>query len=139
MTVIVVRDGVMAADTASWCGQIIVAHRNKIRRLHDGRLFAGTGERASADACFDWLDGRAEKPPPEERDAFAALILGPGGIERVDYKFRTHADNQEFAFAGAHGELLFGALAAGASAEEAVRIAIRYGDSAGGEVQVERL
>lgn len=140
MTVIVCRDDVMAADTAIWRGNVIIGYRQKIKRLHDGRLFAGSGVSGVILHCCDWLDGLVEKPAPVSDGDFDGLILGADGALRVDYGFRVYETAQnDFAFAGSHSELLLGALAAGASAEEAVRIAIKYGDAAGGEVQVERL
>jgi hypothetical protein len=139
MTVIACRDGVMAADTAVWCGNIIVGHRQKVMRLVDGRLVACTGSSPVIAACKAWLDGKSEKPAPEAEDAFGGLILSQSGIQRISYKFHLYENAGEFACEGAHGEFMFGAMLMGASAAEAVRLAIEHGDNAGGDVQIEKL
>lgn len=139
MTVIAVKDGIMAADTGLWKGAAIYGHQRKIIRLTDGRLFAASGESGAVQECLRWLNGEADRPTPETQDDFGALILAPDGVWRIDYKYRLFRDHANFPCCGAHSEMLIGAMAAGASAEEAVCIAIRYGDSAAGDVQVERL
>ena len=139
MTVIACRDGIMAADSAVWQGNIIAGHTRKILRLKDGRLVGCAGLRPTIQACKAWLDGDGEKPPAEEVDAFGAIILGADGIFRVSYKFQIYESAGAFACEGAHGDFMYGAMLAGASAEEAVRLAIKHGDNAGGEVQVEHL
>lgn len=136
MTVIVVRGGIMAADTAVWQGNIISGHTKKIYRLSDGRLFGGTGALAVVKACVAWLEG-GEKPSDEKEDDFGGLILAHDGASRMDHKFRTYRSEGEFQAIGAHVEFLIGALLMGASAAQAVNLAIQRGDSAGGDVQVE--
>lgn len=137
MTAIACKDGVIAADTAYWLGPIISQYCDKIRRLKDRRLFAGSGQLSTIEACFAWLNGDAEKPAPDG-EPFTGIVLSHMGIVRIDNRMLLYPGG-EISVAGAHSEFLLGALYAGASAEEAVRLAIRYGDSAGGDVQVERL
>lgn len=139
MTVIVYRDGVIAADTAVWLGQVITSYTKKIRRLSDGRLFAAAGGAGTIAACFAWLNDEGERPDAEKDGRFGALVLGSDDLWLYNHRFQSSRESLEgFSIVGAHHELLLGALAMGAPAEVAVRIAIKYGDSAGGEVQVER-
>jgi hypothetical protein len=139
MTVIVCRDGVMAADSAVWAGDIFSGHDRKITRLADGRLVGSAGWRPEIERFLRWLGGSEAKPPPVGDCDFAALILARCGIWRVNHKFDLYRHIGGWAVEGAHDEFLLGALAAGASAAEAVRLAIIYCRRAGGEVQVERL
>lgn len=139
MTVIAIKNGVIAADTGLWLGNICVEHCKKIRRLSDGRLFAISGHRAIGEACYAWLQDESLRPEPGSDDSdFGGLLLTKDGAFRVDYKFRIYPTGIPAA-AGSHTEFLMGAMYAGASAEEAVRLAIKHGDSAAGEVQVEYL
>jgi len=138
MTVIACRNGVMATDSAVSQGEIIVGHRNKIIRLHDGSLLATAGDSSLSWVCRDWLNGDHRPQPVGELD-FAALWLSPKGLFRIDHRFFAFPDLGEFAAEGAHDEFVLGAMAAGASAEEAVGLAIRYCRRAGGEVCVKRL
>lgn len=140
MTVIVYRAGVMAADTAVWCDQIVVEHVIKIVRLPDGSLFGCSGRVCDAQAFADWLMGKGERPPAAEKGYFSGLIVAPdGSVRRVEWDMRPFDLAGPYHTCGSHCEFLHGALAAGATAEEAVALAIRYGDSAAGEVRVERL
>lgn len=125
----------MAADTGLWLGPIGSGYTEKIKRLPDGRLFAASGETAVAEACCAWLEGEAKQPEPEDGGSFRGLVLSRDGVWQVDHKFRL-TRTCDVTAAGAHTEFLLGALYAGASAEQAVRLAIEYGDSARGEVQV---
>jgi hypothetical protein len=128
----------MAADTAVWCGDMLVGNSRKIVRLADSRLFAGAGDRSLIARCRRWLDGKEERPASVDPHCFGALILAPDGIWRVDYRFDIYQSVGDFAVEGSHDELLIGAMAHGASAAEAVRIGIQYGCHAGGDVQIER-
>lgn len=139
MTVIACKDGVMAADTGIWQGLLVCGYASKIVRLPDGGLFAACGAHAAAVLCAEWLAGEREKPEPEEEGSFGALMLSPNGIWHVDYKLRIYKSPSAIAAEGSHTEFLLGAMYAGASAEEAVRLAIKHGDCAAGEVQVEYL
>lgn len=144
MTVIVFRDGVMAADSAVWQGDIIAGYRRKIRRLPDGSLFASCGRQSHGDACFQWLSEHAgdpdKRPPADEEKMFGALIITTSGVMKIEHDMRVFAAiPAPYYVEGAHLEFLHGALTMGATAEEAVRLAIQFGDSAAGEVQVERL
>lgn len=129
----------MAADTAAWMDNLIVEHRHKIFRLKDGRLFAGSGSRPIVDACLKWLNGEGEKPDAAEEGRFGGVLANMAGVWKINHRFMIYdVSASPYVVEGAHNEFLLGALAAGATAEEAVRLAIRYGDSAAGEVQVER-
>lgn len=145
MTVIVYRDGVMAADSAVWIGGIIVGNTKKIWRLSDGSLYAASGARPDVMACCRWLATGGmphEKPAAvDDKEFFGALLVSSNGvIGKIDRRFELYdASCAKWAVEGAHSEFLLGALMQGATAEEAVSLAIQYGDSAGGEVQVERL
>lgn len=143
MTVIVYRDGVMAADTAVWCDQVIVGYVRKVWRLPDGSLFGASGRMCDVVALRWWLSEGGipdRRPPSAERGTFSALLVAPGGgIKRIEWDMRPYDLEPGYHTCGAHIEFLHGALAAGASAEEAVHLAIQYGDSAAGKVVVERL
>lgn len=138
MTVIACRDGVMAADTAVWQGEVMVGRLNKIIRLDDRSLLAMAGDSSLAQVCRDWLNGDHRPSPVGEFD-FGALWLRSTGLFRIDHRFLAYADPGDYAAEGAHDEFVLGAMAAGASAEEAVHLATKYCRRAGGEVQVERL
>jgi hypothetical protein len=149
MTVIAysVEHGELAADSAVWKSnsQIIHGFVKKIYRLGDGRLFAAWGRSCDIEYCAKWLEsgGLSEtKPAAVDKDDFGGLLIGPlcDDVFLVEYDFRPYrAHHARYYVAGAHGDFLMGAMLAGATPFEAVRLAIGWGDSAGGEIQVEQI
>jgi len=142
MTTIAYRDGALATDSGVWQGNIIAGTRTKVFRLEDGSLFAGCGASADRDECLEWLkkgalaSGRPEKSEGEQRFG-GLLVRRDGRVINIDHKFRlTPAPNAVWHVCGAAEEFLHGAMAAGASAEEAVTLAIAHTDGAVGPVQV---
>lgn len=141
MTVIAYKDGVLAADGAAWQHEIMVCAVVKIVRLRDGRLFAGCGREDLIEGCVDWLLGVGGCPEPlSADDDFQALVVDDRGAWSVSHKtFKVVGACREVMALGAHAEFLYGAMAAGASAEAAVRLAVGVCAFAGGDVQVERV
>lgn len=141
MTVIACRAGIMAADTATWDGDIKIGHVLKIVRLYDGSLIVACGRASLIQAYYAWMKGKGDKPSDAEKeDSFGGLhLMADGTVKCVDGTYREFYHHAEFYAEGSHSEFLYGAMAAGASAEEAVRLALKYGGFAGGDVQVERI
>jgi ATP-dependent protease HslVU (ClpYQ) peptidase subunit len=143
MTVIACKDGIMAADSKTWCGSVATAQCVKIHRLLNGGLFAGAGWTAAIQQAEQWLNDDAvaeKKPPPAEKDDLNGIFLDRDGLLWwVSHRFDVYRCHGEIAAAGAHSEFLYGAMFSGLSAEEAVRLAIEHCAYAGGKVQVERL
>ncbi|MDE2100369.1 MAG: hypothetical protein KGL39_24165 [Patescibacteria group bacterium] len=142
MTVIVFRDGVMAADTAGWdyTGHVIKSFRRKIFRLKDGSLFAACGELEHSTVLMEQLNGNDIANYIITDDGFCAIVITKdGAILRFLKSMRSTKIEQPFVAIGANEPFVYGALYAGASAQFAVELAIKYTDSAGGDVQVEYL
>ena len=133
MTTVAYRDGVMAADTgvmdSSGCRY---AHVKKIHRCPNGSLVAGAGDMPSVHAIFAWYDRDCpvdELPniPADDARDVSILIVKPD-----DTVFYTEKDLQElpiegeFFAIGSGREGALCAMAAGATAEHAVRIASRF-------------
>jgi hypothetical protein len=144
VTAIAYRDGTLAADTASWHAGVLHAHVRKIVKLPDGTLFAGCGPAECIEAYVAWRKDESanERPaPPDKEDEFSGILIAPDG--RVRYVEGLYVPYDAgvcpFHALGAHAEFLYGAMAAGASAPEAVRLCIALCENAGGSIQVERL
>ena len=132
----------MAADTAEWRGDVIAGHVQKIHRFSDGTLFAAEGDSEYVEGYIKWRTEGGEEPPrADEADAFFGIAVDREGI--VYWVPRSYkmliAGHAPYYAGGAAAEFLYGALAAGATAEEAVRLAIEHCAFAAGTVQVERL
>lgn len=151
MTIIVARGFEMAADTAIWSGNdTIAAHMKKITRLPDGSLVGCAGGPRYCAWFAEWLgqhvsvrpmewDRSAEPALPDE--GFAAIWIKADGTRlRFNGSSLPFEDAGDFSACGGAGvPIAIGALAVGATAHEAVTIAIRLSSAAGGDVQVERI
>ena len=82
----------------------------------------------------------ANLPVDAQLNQFGAIVAtAEGRVICIDWQGYPVEMDAPFYVEGSAEEILWGAMAAGASAREAVEIAIRYERGCGGEVQVERL
>lgn len=143
MTIICYRDGVMACDSAFWAGgSTIVGHGQKIFRLPQGGLIGCSGDSGMFEWFPEWINRGApltERETPSDSGFGAVLVKPDGTIVWYNARCLPMTIRADFYACGAAETFATGALAAGATAEEAVRLAIKYTDGAGGEVHVERL
>ena len=144
MTVIACKDGVMAADTGSWHGNVKPGGRaTKIVRLADGSLFGAAGWKPTILVAREWLNAGmplADRPDKADDDDLSGIMLKTDmSIWNINHRFELYPSDAEIDAVGSHTEFLYGAMLAGASAEEAVRLAIKHCNGAAGEVQVERI
>ena len=128
MTTIAYRDGVIAGDSATSGDGNVIGHCTKVHRIR-GRLVGLCGPIEDGEAFRLWLKAGAKpkaKPEPLDED-FLALLVEPDG-RVVEYGRRLVPVGYEAPFyaIGSGGALALGAMAAGAGAEEAVRIACRF-------------
>lgn len=142
MTAIAYRDGVMAADTLESAGGVLTGHTRKIVRTPDGSLVAAAG---SATICHAFLEaavsGSAENFRPDIKGdhSFSAILIKSSGAMWYFDDFGCCPTKAEFVACGCAHDMLIGAMAHGASASEAVAVAVKYDRRCGGEIQVERL
>lgn len=142
MTAIAYRDGVMAADNACFRGNVLSGHINKIHRLPNGDLYAAAGDAAMCWYILQCLLEERGLPASIEPDEFGSILVSASDrkVRLMDGRMIMYdAPAAEFYAIGSPCEFLTGALAAGASAEQAVHLAVRFCDYGGGDVQVERL
>lgn len=145
MTVIAYRDGIVAADTSSWTGDIKFSCGAKIHRLKDGSLVGAAGWLPVINRAIEWLDAGADpkqKPAPaSDKTDIDMIWVRPGsGIWYVHENFEVwRSEVQDMAAAGSHHEFVVGAMLAGASAPAAVQLAIDHCKYAGGRVVWERI
>jgi ATP-dependent HslUV protease subunit HslV len=140
MTTIAYRDGVLAADTrVTRGGYIMPGHFCKIGRSPGGDLVGVAGNCAKAVGFLRAvISGSADPTAPEE--SVTALVISPDGQITVhEAAGRFDMTGAPFWAIGTGTSAALGALHAGASAEEAVRIAMLIDNDSGGEVNSLRL
>lgn len=138
MTTIAWDGKTLAADRRVTCGGVTDAKVHKIVRREDGALAGSAGNTSLGAAFKRWfLSGEPGERPPLSREQETAngVIIRPSGlIEIHDVCGWYEAEAPHYAL-GSGWEIALGAMAAGASAEEAVRIAAKLDGNTGDEVE----
>jgi hypothetical protein len=145
MTIVAYREGVLATDSqATNHDGLISGSVRKIWVRMDGALCSaagGTGDMGSFAAWFladSKEQGRWRGRSKEH--GFSGIIVEPDGqVTLYDIDGQPYRMDAPFYARGVGSELAIGAMAMGATAEQAVEIACRYSTYCGGPVQVERL
>ena len=148
MTTIAYRDGLMAADSGNWLSNVTYRSALKIARGPDGSLHGVAGNAGEGCEYLRWVEAGMEGDPPKPEvtnredgsGAFIALVVPPeGDVVRLwtAFGFEDHHD-VPFIAIGAGSELAIGAMAAGASAEQAVEIVAQHSGYAALPVRVVR-
>lgn len=142
MTVICYRDGIMAADSATWVGDFIVHDdAQKIIRTPAGQLVACAGPLPTIQAFYAWaMDGFKTAKKPDKCDNFGAVIVNADGvIQRCGEDMQRYEIMGDWVSEGAHSSFMDALLIAGHDAIEVVELAIRHCAYAGGRCVSMRL
>lgn len=137
MTTLAYRDGVLAADTLATSNGLRDDFGPKIWR-HGDVLIGGAGSRALCLKFRDWVIGGMDGESPFEKGDGNGIVVSPIGIvcwsENGCWPVR-----QPFYALGSGYQVAMGAMEMGASAAEAVRVAMKWDCGTGGEVMELRL
>lgn len=130
MTTIAYKDGFLEADkrvTAGW-GHIVSDEHEKIRTLEKGSIAVITGCANLESEFISFAEGKGSRPSIKSEDSDATLI--EAFKKNGDVFIVTHHEsgpmslkNPEFCAFGSGREVAMGAMHAGKTAAEAVRIA----------------
>lgn len=144
-TTIAFRDGILAADSQVTAGTAIVSQSCQKIYKGKGALIGGTGELCKFFAFIRWaskLDWTRLKQPPEYEaplDGATGIVITRG--TDTPYNIINYEDGgwfldpySHFSSWGGGDEIALGALHHGASAKEAVEIAVRCSLGTGGPV-----
>jgi ATP-dependent protease HslVU (ClpYQ) peptidase subunit len=113
----------------------------KIHRLSNGDLFALAGTPNKEDALIAYLEGETDELPRwDGGDDYtdAILVTLSGGLFHYEGQGDFMPWQGTYAAFGSGADYAYGALALGASAEEAVRVAISLDVNSGAPIQVEK-
>lgn len=136
MTIIVYRDGIMAADTLTTQGGSRVAHTQKIFR-EDGWLIGGAGCLGVSTCGVNWVKAGADLETPVDfgkmSDSSLMLVSSDGELYYAssDTGFLVK-ESAPYMTAGSGSDIARGALLMGATAKQAVEIAMRIDLGCGG-------
>jgi len=133
MTTIAYRDGVMAADSHVGCNGVRSGTARKVFE-HDGGAIAGSGSFGEVLRFKDWIvAGADEDARPELKESNLIWFRRDGSFIEYDPAGSLSFEAPFYAI-GSGREIAIGAMAAGATAEEAVRIASDWDSETGGEI-----
>ena len=146
MTTIVFRDGIMATDSRAYSGDNSpIGFKKKLHVLPNRALVASSGHGGQTDAFAKWCIQAVNKGhflPARAHHRIgvqALLVWTDGTVHYWDSRCFTGALEARFFAIGSGKEFALGALHAGATAEEAVRIASEYDSLTGGPIQTAKL
>jgi ATP-dependent protease HslVU (ClpYQ) peptidase subunit len=148
MTIIAVRDGIVACDSLVSWGNLNYAHTKKMRRLPDGSILAISGDTISGSTFLDYAEGaigRGEEITPDILRRFATincLWVRVDGVYLVEGKKSGSGMiklDGEFFAEGSGCTAALGAMHGGASARKAVAITCKVDTTCALPVQWMRL
>jgi len=138
MTIIVWRNGVIASDS-QMTNENISSKTKKLFRIKNMAIgFAG--DVVDGLKLVEFLRSKDEQPPPTLSDDFEALAmdLRTGKCTYYEKQLIPIPITDKFEAIGTGDELAIGAMEFGATAIEAVRVAIKRDINSGGRVAVIR-
>lgn len=139
MTTIVYRNGILAGDRRVSIDKLVLPETvRKVHRLRDGRLFAWSGEWSLYEAVLAHFKNPQLECPPIREKGQAIVVMPDGKVFTFEANVLMPVGGPYVA-RGSGMDFAYGALAAGASATEAVRIAASLDASTGGGVDVVQL
>jgi ATP-dependent protease HslVU (ClpYQ) peptidase subunit len=143
LTTVAYRDGVLAADSLATRHDVRIGSIAKLQRLPNGDRLALLGSVGEAMSLRGWyvkatVDGRADDPGEVPASSNSALVVvKASGALLVFEDGNCHpAPDSPFHAWGSGEALALGALSMGASAAQAVAVAIERDVFSGGDVQV---
>lgn len=145
MTTVAYRNGILAADSRAYSGdRTPVGWKAKAHRASNGILYAVSSTCVGADALLrDWIEADCPRPANDDLkpESFTLLLVKPdGGVFFANGNLALSGPLTDDFFAIGSGEqYALGAMAMGASAEEAVAVACRLDPWSGGDITVLKL
>lgn len=139
MTTIAYKDGLLASDSRRTRGNHIVPGTlAKIARV-GACLCGGAGYTTHLLKVFEALGADEDMPEWGDGESEAILVEADGSVWTYEGDGVWIPFDGEFIAIGSGSEYAYGAMAAGADAREAVKIAKRFDSMSGGPVRVLRL
>lgn len=143
MTVIAYRDGIMASDSVGTVGDMAVGDHRKVVRSSCGFIAGASGDSGDSQRFLGWILDHGPKSGesfvPNDPDMGCMWVSPDGTVTRLGMKGAPYIITAPFHAMGSGREIALGAMAAGATADRAVEIAIQYIFGCGGPVQMVKL
>jgi ATP-dependent HslUV protease subunit HslV len=136
MTTIAYRDGVLAGDSKVTYDGSFQGLVTKVFRSTKGDLLGLCGDSSGLPVLKAWAKGGCKSPIPDLGEDNSVIWVKPNGNAYiVEFGTACEVEGPFFAIGSGHA-IAKGAMGAGASAEEAVAIAITFDNGSGGPVRL---
>ena len=135
MTTIATNGKTLAADRLMSANGDRVGYITKAHRAPDGSVFGVSGPTADCQRFVRWLTEEPNDKPDLSED-FSALVLSPEGVVTYYCSKLEPVEFGEVSAIGSGADFAIGAMFAGASPQEAVKIACIRDVYSGGDVTV---
>ena len=153
MTTIVYRDGIIAADTQiSYDEELLKFNETKIVQTKQGDIIAGRGSCCGCDLFLawytksngEWKAKHGEFPFTQviqPDDDFTCLVATKDGkLKLYDFYLNEREINlKDFFAVGTGAKAAYGALEMGATANQSVKVAMKYDLYSGGKVEYRQI
>lgn len=140
MTTIAYKDGILAADTLFSCMGTVAGYGPKIERTPSGRLVGASGNATYIRRLLKWAKTEKGDPPllKSTENGMGLIVELDGTVTELN-EDGSYSLSMPFHASGSGTVLAMGVMAQGGTAEEAIRIAIRYDLHTGGDVMTLQL
>jgi len=142
MTTIVYAYGEMAADSQStWTHQNVYSHKTfyekKIFKI-GGAVVGTAGDNPIIEQYLEYLRGHIDASELKKRKGsdMTIILARKNGIFLIDEDYHVEKLNDRYIAVGSGAPVALGALAMGATARQALKIACRYDLYTGGKIVV---
>ena len=137
MTTIAYKAGVLVGDsqaTADYKYRV-----KKISRLPDGSMVGFCGVLRKCTAAVDWMQQGCQGEPPDFDDAQLLMVRTDGSLWIAEGQLPAYRLQDKFAAIGCGAAMAVGAMAAGASAVDAVKICCKLDPGTSGPIHTLKL
>lgn len=138
MTTVVCNREYMASDSQISRSNLTVGGIAKLFRGPDGSVLGLCGTWVVGAGLIDWLCGRADAPPSliDDEDDWNVLWLRRDGLWLIeDRSFRLVPAGADAYAIGSGAQLALGAMAMGATPQQAVKVAAQFDMYTGGRIK----
>ena len=138
MTIIAYKDGVLAADSEMYWGELRCDYPDKLAII-EGAIIGCSGDIIACRKFVEWFREKGKTPDFEKLKFDAIVAYKDGRVESWDQRLYPLPITDEFAAMGSGMDFAIGAMAHGATARKAAEIAVRFCKSCGGKILTKSL
>lgn len=138
MTTWAYRNGVLVADSmvSTAMSLQVIGTAKKVHKTKSGWLAAGAGNLVDVHKFFRWIDEGMDDDAAVKLENLDGILVDPKGVAySVDDSLFPYVIDAEFHSGGAGASIALGAMGFGATAEEAVKVAMKLSLGTGGKIQ----